>query len=782
MRTPLQYYLFSKNQLPFYTDANKFVLEANGNWLKPNGLPAHLKFEPDGWQDVLVKYARNIKWWGVFRDFTVPMKFVGDGALIIKYVKRLYGNEYPLYLAIMKLNQTELPYIYRPWYSSQINLTKYRETESNIQVEALEGGLSKYLKAFESTDFEMPMDEVSVRMDGMELENTATFSVTTGFDVDPGSTLGNHLVDAEVVQKEIDLIGGVFSVPRTKVANDNTLIRATGQYIFKATSAATVHVEYNFDLIINFFPPPGLNPAATVSVIIRRIDENNFSDFFLLLFNRTYAQGIPGEYTIQGSGDIPVRQKDELYFYTNVNIQGASGDTQTEFLYGGTEPFMKMSYTYRHPETVVVADTPMSLFSKLTSKMTEGKYTCHSNFLTELGNELVLTSGMGLRNDRDPIFKTSMAKFFKSLNRYCIGLGIENDVLVIERLEYFFKDEIIIDLGEVKDAEIFDAEDLLANTVQAGYGTQEYREINGRSEFNQGQSWKFPVASITKDLDIKSEFRADPFGIELLRINFGNKKTTDNKADNEVFMLAVAKSFDSFSIDGVMFSNTFTRITLPGQAARAIDFPQNTIFKIVGSNLNDGRYRNTNFEVVGSDLDLFPASILTDEGPVSIRVESSMYHLLRPAFSSVVGLLHPASAFNIPLSPKRSMIEWGRYFKSILPLLDNEKITLTSSDKNKDLITVLDGVTISEAEDIEIGNLPEPYFQPTYVTLRADVTENFNDLIKNKPYGKIQFTWNNRQWYFFLMDGGMNPGTLETQTPKLLSAIENDLSKFNESF
>ena len=52
-----------------------------GNFTKPNGQPARLEFAPEGWRDKLVKYARNIKYWGLFRDMTVPMKFVGDGAV-----------------------------------------------------------------------------------------------------------------------------------------------------------------------------------------------------------------------------------------------------------------------------------------------------------------------------------------------------------------------------------------------------------------------------------------------------------------------------------------------------------------------------------------------------------------------------------------------------------------------------------------------------------------------------------------------------------------------------
>jgi hypothetical protein len=106
MRKGFLYYLFSKNKLPLYVD--KFVQEGDQNYNKLTGEPAHLQYAPDGWKDTLVKYARNIKYWGLFRDFTVPMKFVGDGAKILRDQMGKFGIESVVTLGIAKLDRLNM--------------------------------------------------------------------------------------------------------------------------------------------------------------------------------------------------------------------------------------------------------------------------------------------------------------------------------------------------------------------------------------------------------------------------------------------------------------------------------------------------------------------------------------------------------------------------------------------------------------------------------------------------------------------------------------------------
>jgi hypothetical protein len=781
-RKSFLYYLFNKDKKPLYVNDSNQIVEGDGDYKKANGQPAHLKFDPQGWKDTLVKYARNLKYWGLFRDMTVPMKFARDGAKILRQNMWTYGIEATLYLGIAKLDRLGLPYNYRSWYISEINFVKYEASRGVVQVEALEGGPVKYLKAYESTTYEIPVDEISVLMDGMELDNSAEFYVSDGFDPNPAYAIGNHLFDMEVISKEIEDIGGVQTVPRTKVPNNTVLMRQTGNRFFKATSNGTVHIEYDFILTVTYIGPPAINPAASLFSLIRRIDENNVSNLQHFMLSRTASQGIPGQYHLQGSVDMVVRPGDELYGFTYVTPEGASGDINTSFVYSpsGDNSFIKLTYTYRHPESVVDAITPFTLGDRIIRKMSNGLYGLKSDFLKALGKEFVLTCGNSLRGLKDTVCKTSMADFFKSFNRWGIGLGVEGDYIVIERLSYFFPNTISFDLGEVDGCKLDVAEDLLFNTIKNGYKAQEYKEINGKMEFNQGQVWTTPITKYTKELDLQSVYRADPFGIELLRINFGGKKTTDTNDDNDTFFLYVKKKFPAFNAT-VAFDHNFGLMLVFNEVARLNDFKPGTKFRVTGTAFNDGLYTvaASSANVPGGPhLVIGINKPLVDEPPIQAVVDPILYNLNRPPYTNVSGLLHPGSTFNIELSPKRSLLENAPMIHSVMDLLDAEEIKIQSSDKNKDLSTTLNGVTITENESIKIAAMAAKLFKPYYFEFQTKVPINLMELLATNPYGKVSFSVLGQVFYGFLFDGGLKPATQEVQTWKLLCAPENDLKTF----
>jgi hypothetical protein len=793
-RVKLLYFLFNKRKKPLYVHDTGIIMEGNAHYQKLGGQPAHLSYDPDGWEDVLVKYARNIKWWGVFRDMTVPMNYVGDGAKILKDIFVKGGVEGICYLGIAKLDQLTLPYNYRSWYLSELNFVKYNEEKNGIKIEALEGGLSKFIKAFETTKFQIPIDadpeHISVLMDGMELENSATWFVSDGMSVDPDYALGNHIVQIDIVSKEIGDIGGVFSTTRIKVPNNNVNIKATGQHFFDATSAGVMHIDYDFFLNVEFIPPPAMNPAAALAVLVRKIDTTGFGTNAHTLHERYAGLGqiITGNHHIFGSADIPVNPGDQLFLYTMLQPEGTTGDEQTRFQYYGNEPFFKMSYTFREKPSVVQAHNPLRLVELLVSKLSNGQFTkVKSTLLTSLEHELAILSGDALRGISNTYITTSLQDYFKSIDtNYGIGLGIENgDTLVIEELPYFFQDVVIHDCGDVVNAKLVPAEDLLVNTMSIGYKEQEYKEINGRSEFNQGQKWKSPITKLTKDLDKVSVYRADPFGIELMRINFGQKKTTDSKSDPETFMLRIRPQFNSFT-GNVLFSNSFNLFMIPGQAGLISQFKKGTRMKVTGTASNNNIYTLvSDAAAIGADL---WGSVLSSANPGGIdfvvenapaaTIELLTYVLNRPAFTSVTGLLHPDSAFNIELSPKRGMLANGAYLRSIFDLLDGAFLEMTSADKNTDLTTTIGGVTISENESVQIGNLPARLFRPYYITFTTESPVNLLEIMNVNPYGKIKFTVDGEVMYGYLMDGGLKPSTNDVQQWKLLCHPSNNLAKF----
>lgn len=778
-RKDFLYYLFSKAKKPLYVDDNGFVKEGNEQtWVKPDGQPAHLTYSPDGWKDTLVKYARNIKYWGVFRDMTVPMKFVKDGGTILKDRMWNFGVECICYLGIVKLDRTQLPYTYKSWLLTEINFVKFKQTKTGVQAEALEGGLSKYLKAYENTVYTIPIDEdeehVSVKMDGMDLIQTSNFTIPAVQSPATGGFLPVIHIDNDgqapnlvVVSQEQSSIDQFF-VQNDSADTSVTIHKFSGTVKFKPNSRAD-------DVIIYLSKRNG----STITDI--QVDTfNNVSE------NTTYE--VSYDYSTDGSNAIVLAPGDVLLLQTRI-IPKAGDQLSPAFItYEETE--ITLSFKSKFRTTYVSALWPLRLVEKILEKMTEaepGRYTVKSSFLTSLTHQYAMASGDSIRGIENATLKTSLTEFFKSFSaRFCIGLGIEGDQLVIEEFPSLFKNTVIYDVGEVKDAECTVADELLFNGIKAGYNKQEYKEVNGKLEFNQGQSYSLPITRITKDLDLVSVYRADPFGIEGLRA-FASKKTTDSDSDNDTFFLHVKKNFTSFTTT-LSFANLFPPLDIPeilveGKPEQVDRFKKGVRFRVMGTASNDGVYTCLGDSVLqGTGFFIVVDKPLVSENSLIATIEVGEYILNRPAYTSVTGLLYPDTAFNMELSPKRGVLNNGRFIRSCTDYyLDTEKIKLRSADKNTDLVTVLGSQTISESADVQIGSLGAQLFRPYYFTFTSQVPVNLPELINANPYGKIKFSVEGVPFYGFLMDGGIKPATNDTQNWKLLCAPENDLKKFQNA-
>lgn len=736
-RKSFLYYLFSANKKPLYVDDNGHVVEGDEDYKKPNGQPATLKYSPEGWKDTLVKYARNNTWLGMIRDMTASMKFLKDGASILKNRVGLYGVEAICYLGILKLDRTGLPYNYESWYLSEIDFTKYKETITGVQASALEGGLIKYLKANQNTTYEIPVDtdpeHINVLMDGMNFDNQAGYLITNGALADD---YGQHTLN--VIKTSAESIGiGALEPVRFRFDNNTDLFASNCHILETGTVATKVRFDYDFGFTCALAGGITPNPLAGGRLLARSFDKNGVVNGAWTLSDYGGASNMYQHHQLTNIIEITVPANSNLFVCNFLTIAGviASGsgaDDVVSWTYDNAETdVFKMYYTYRHKSTYCKGLYPYRVLQKLVSLVSDGKYNSVSSAWLSAMKDYVITSGDALRgivtDTSDPqrpikgaVIKTSISEFFRSFfSRFGCGMGVKSSVpglddqLLFEQIAHFFQSSVITDLGQVTNAELVPAEDLSFNTIKAGYDKQDYSDVNGRYETNQGQEWTTPVTKVVRQLDLVSPYRADAFGMELLRVNLEGKNSSDSDSDNDTFIINIETT----------------------------------------SNIDD----------------------TTDPDTV-------YYKLNRPAFSSVTGIPHPDSAYNLLLTPKRAIINNGAWIHSFMDKLDTGSIKFRSSDKNAELETVLSGVTLKENQDIQIGSLPAKLVLPWYISFTTQVPVTLLAIMNSNPYGKIKFTWNNRVWYGYMWDGGIKPGDNDTQVWKMLSSPENDLSKFNESF
>lgn len=127
------------------------------------------------------------------------------------------------------------------------------------------------------------------------------------------------------------------------------------------------------------------------------------------------------------------------------------------------------------------------------------------------------------------------------------ALGIENGLVWLEDLSYNYRPGTgSLNLGIVDETtKIYPAIDKLYNTIKGGYADQQYDTVNGQQEVNSEVKYVTDMLSPANELNIQAKSRADPFGLEIIRVT--PVDTAASRSDNDNFMLIVK---DAPEVDG----------------------------------------------------------------------------------------------------------------------------------------------------------------------------------------------------------------------------------------
>lgn len=157
------------------------------------------------------------------------------------------------------------------------------------------------------------------------------------------------------------------------------------------------------------------------------------------------------------------------------------------------------------------------------------------------------------------------------------------------------------------------------------------------------------------------------------------------------------------------------------------------------------------------------------------------YNLLRPAFSTLDGV--PAESqltvFNIEIfTPKRILKTHGSWLRSIFYGFETSKLKFETTQKNRNLRTILAGITIDEDADETIGNLEAPLFKPYYLEFECQSPKTIVEILDTDPNQPFSFEWEGETFKGFLIKAGIAPDSNKEQTIKLLCSPSNDMTKF----
>lgn len=738
---------------------------------------------PINTRDIVILWERNTIRWGTIRNFSLPLGFVLDGALILRNDYYRFNIDRQLFFLFKKLvcevNATHYKIYYKQLYKGEIDMSTFNDTpgESKVDINIQEGGLLKLIKAQENTKYTIPFDDdaINVGMDGIRLDMRQNYSGLTEF-----------IFDQVAYPVEIAL-------PLVKLSNEGTApyVSFFNEEVetFRIDNDQFKYAAYstNYPIKVSDNSPTSIDLNFTGKLKVIITTQRTVRQFRLTywqvplgatelttgmrhdLWNTgLMVQDVEMEYDFSSMGTITLNPGDRMFFMWERN-PGASPSTLSDYKFvDGTS--MQVSLTARYSATTIKAFRIWDVFRKLVGKITGDEANAESAILQ--ASTLVLTSGDAIRGIEGSAITTSFNDLCKAADVYLFtGVQIKTKVQLEGRDTYFVPDSTdpAIELGTVKDLAITPAVDLMYSSIKIGHAEQDIEDVNGKYDFNGYHIYTTPIQMVSEELDLQSPYKAGPYEIEITRINLEGKTTTDNNNDNDVFVLDVVTNAPAIQTVLLSFLSAGNYIVFPASPKIAAG----TVFIITGTVSNNVTYTVTAVETLTTTQTVHTdVTITANELVVSATVEfvsGQVYELDRSVIPDS-GVPDPDSIFNVRLAPGFLFDKHKRWFGSFLYGFESSTVVFQTANRNK--LLVVDGLL--DCRDRPIVGFGARIFKPQYLEFGGISPISLQDTLETTPNKCFSFIWDNITFSGFLWKAGLAPNSRSDQVFKMLLTEEND--------
>lgn len=285
------------------------------------------------------------------------------------------------------------------------------------------------------------------------------------------------------------------------------------------------------------------------------------------------------------------------------------------------------------------------------------------------------------------------------------------------------------------------------------------------------------VGSVTADNSCKWQFKMPVIanGTRLIAANL-EEATVEVNSSVEFPLITYFGS----ELDGFPVINNLPLVEGVGIPGTSVNLYLDYItYSVLGTTIIDGN-GNWSYQIVPvsytdpfSGLPVVMAPLKNGVNIVSTSLTNNVvpigitgFKLERPNYSQIFGV-PDNTVFNTKYSPKRMM---QNHYPRIASM--GVPITFQKADKNGNLSTTLNGVTVRENTNITLSELGQPQFLLEYAKVKTNVDSTFNKLLYNfNNGGVIKFRYRGKDIYCYPI-GSMRVNNIEdnVQEWKLLMA------------
>lgn len=481
------------------------------------------------WEEIMLTLQRG-DYDGVVRSYTSKFEFEGASrdALKAEYEKNeLYSSATIVFL--LRNNR----WLYDEQFRCPLKFSEYEDNGFIVTIGCIDTSLNNIIKSKGSTEYEFDVSKLSglnISYDGLSLEQKATWYIQ-GESQDDGSVK--------------------FSMPASSVGEIPTVhLDNSGEVLYQQKiqvddQKRVYDQEYTYSPLIKYIS------ETSASLVV------NFSYMVPTTSGRTPRIGLYDIETLYDTGvvDGVTMVADGAWHDASFTISASQltvGKSYIFFILASTNNgaldmyFTNMDITLTWNDAsgqtyIVPVITPRTVLSSIMSKIapelsvtTEIDYT-HDDRL----NGTYILAAESIRGIDEAKFYTSFNKFrdwMKAVFGYVYSIE-DNKISFKHRSDYFSSNLVkSFTKAQITNYNYHLDEGVIFASVTAGFDDQTYDVVNGRDEFRFGITFTTGVTTNENTLELKSPYRCDAYGFEVLASKRG-EDTTDNSSDKDVFFL-----------------------------------------------------------------------------------------------------------------------------------------------------------------------------------------------------------------------------------------------------
>ena len=522
-----------------------------------------LQDNPSGWEDQLVSIMRSPTYYGLFREVSTSLRFVGDGLQYVQDIYEQQGTEYEIRIGIYEYKAPPNDN-YQLFFEGIIDLSTYSFEENFVECNINETSFARKL---------MSRDDVRVKLDALQSVEGETLPANSSVNVQLHQRnilntailqLNTQAATVEDYDSPIDSLQG-FTLPTVVAASDLDNVQnsntpeldVVGGQFWNPVAIGAGNAQ-NVTMIGTIKGTMGVAPTDTQNktfrIAVRVYDDNTmtaYTDHAILWEFTGQLEEMP-EVDLQVNTTINSVDEDNVialvFYQTTTSIAGSFTcefteiDLRIEFAQNFDISYADGYLLHEAAQriTEVITDTQGQFYSELLGRVDLGYNEDGSAALQ------TLHSGKQIRAIPNSVASITLRKFFDGINAMRnIGIGIEYNafgqpLLRLEEKKHFFSGNVIATINNVANVKKEVAREWIYSAVQVGYDKSEYEEVNGLEEFNNKFDFQTYIKTIKNEYDIVSTIRADGYGIEFARRkSYALFPTQDTEYDNDNFTIVV---------------------------------------------------------------------------------------------------------------------------------------------------------------------------------------------------------------------------------------------------